>query len=70
MDVQSTRGSVTIDHRRRIAREGAFLAQLTSFKAGTVRDDFIPHVCPCFTLLGLPVSVSAGRDAGIERFAH
>ena len=46
---------MTIDYRRRITREVAFPARSASFKTGTARDDFIPNVCPCFTLLGLPV---------------
>ncbi len=53
---------MTIDYRRWIAREGAFRALCASFKASTTRDDFIPDVCPCFTLVGLPVLHTSGSE--------
>jgi len=46
---------MTIDHSRRMARKGVFVAQRGSFKACAPGHDSIPQLGPCRALLGLPV---------------
>ena len=55
---------MTIDYHRGMAREGVFRAQRGCFKANTLRDDFIPHLRPCFTLIGLPDWPTSGSAGG------
>ena len=49
---------MAIDHRRRMARKGVFVAQRGSFKACAPGHDSIPQLGPCRALLGLPMCVT------------